>query len=102
MSAIAEELAISTSSDIRKLKEFVFKTDLSTLPETMSWDEFSFLKGRMSFVAQDFDTKKIIAILDGRTHAVIRNHFMRYSRAIRDRVQIMNFMDRKTLPHQSH
>ena len=87
MSAIAEELAISTSSVIRKLKEFVFKTDLSTLPETMSWDEFSFLKGRMSFVAQDFDTKKIIAILDGRTHAVIRNHFMRYSRAIRNRVQ---------------
>ena len=44
MTAIAESLAISTSTVIRKLKEFKFKTDLSFLPTHMSWDEYSFKK----------------------------------------------------------
>ena len=38
MTAIAESLAVSTSTVIRKLKEFKFKTDLKCLPEYMSWD----------------------------------------------------------------
>ena len=38
MTAIAESLAVSTSTVIRKLKEFKFKTDLNCLPEYMSWD----------------------------------------------------------------
>ncbi len=38
MTAIAENLAVSTSTVIRKLKEFKFKTDLNYLPEHMSWD----------------------------------------------------------------
>ena len=38
MTAFAESLAISTSTIIRKLKEFEFKTDLNYLPEHMSWD----------------------------------------------------------------
>ena len=38
MTAIAESLAVSTSTVIRKLKEFKFKTDLNCLPEHMSWD----------------------------------------------------------------
>ena len=36
--AIAESLSVSTSTVIRKLKEFKFKTDLNCLPEYMSWD----------------------------------------------------------------
>ena len=32
------KVAISTSTVIRKLKEFKFKTDLNYLPEYMSWD----------------------------------------------------------------
>lgn len=47
----------------------------------MSWDEYSFKKGKMSFIAQDFDSLTILAILDGRTQATIRNHFLRYSNA---------------------
>ncbi|VDC43991.1 hypothetical protein FMV2238Y02_24340 [Streptococcus canis] len=78
---IAEQLAISTSTVIRQLKTFQFKTDLTSLPEVLSWDEFAFQKGKMSFVAQDYTTNKIIAILDGRTQAVIRNHFLRYQRS---------------------
>ena len=43
----------------------------------------------MSFIAQDFDSRKIVAILDGRTQATIRNHFLRYSREVRSRVKII-------------
>lgn len=87
--AIAESLSISTSTVIRKLKEFEFKSDLNHLPEHMSWDEYSFKKGKMSFIAQDYDTRKIVAILDGRTQAIIRNHFLRYSRQVRSRVRVI-------------
>lgn len=89
MTTIAESLSVSTSTVIRKLKEFKFKTDLSFLPTHMSWDEYSFKKGKMSFIAQDFDSRKIVAILDGRTQVTIRNHFLRYSRQVRSHVKII-------------
>ena len=89
MTAIAESLAVSTSTVIRKLKEFKFETDLSFLPTHMSWDEYSFKKGKMSFIAQDFDSRKIIAILDGRAQATIRNHFLCYSRQVRNQVKVI-------------
>ena len=89
MTAIAESLDVSTSTVIRKLKEFEFKTDLSFLPTHMSWDEYSFKKGKMSFIAQDFDSLKIVTILDGRTQATIRNHFLRYSRQVRNQVKVI-------------
>jgi len=38
MTAIAESLAVSTSTVIRKLKEFEVETDLKWIPEHMSWD----------------------------------------------------------------
>ena len=43
----------------------------------------------MSFIAQDFDSLTILAILDGRTQATIRNHFLRYSRQVRNRVKVI-------------
>ena len=89
MTTIAESLAVSTSTVIRKLKEFQFKTDLNCLPTNMSWDEYSFKKGKMSFIAQDFDSLNVIAILDGRTQATIRNHFLRYPRKVRNRVKVI-------------
>ena len=89
MTAISESLSVSTSTVIRQLHKFKFKTDLNYLPEHMSWDEYSFKKGKMSFIAQDFDSRKIVAILDGRTQATIRNHFLRYSRQVRCRVKVI-------------
>ena len=89
MTTIAESLSVSTSTVIRQLHKFKFKTDLNYLPEDMSWDEYSFKKGKMSFIAQDYDTRKIVAILDGRTQATIRNHFLRYSRQVRSRVKVI-------------
>ena len=89
MTDIAQQLAISTSTVIRKLNDFHFKHDFSRLPEIMSWDEYAFTKGKMSFIAQDFDNLNIITVLEGRTQAVIRNHFLRYDRAVRCRVKII-------------
>ncbi len=86
---IAHRLSISASSVSRKLNEFKFETDWGKLPEVMSWDEYAFKKGKMSFIVQDFDTNNIIAILDGRTQAVIRNHFLRYPRQVRNRVKVI-------------
>ena len=89
MQHIAHRLSISTSSVMRKLNEFKFETDWNTLPEVMSWDEYAFKKGKMSFIAQDFNFLNVITILDGRTQATIRNHFLRYPRKVRNRVKVI-------------
>lgn len=86
---IAQDLAISTSTVHRKLKEFTFKEDFFRLPEILSIDEFSYQKGKLAFIAQDFETKKIITILENRTQTTIRNYFFRYSKEARDSVKIV-------------
>ena len=43
----------------------------------------------MSFIAQDFDNLNIITVLESRIQAVIRNHFLRYDRAVRCQVKII-------------
>ncbi|MDS4910959.1 helix-turn-helix domain-containing protein, partial [Streptococcus pneumoniae] len=89
MTDIAHQPSISTSTVIRKLNDFHFKHDFSRLPEIMSWDEYAFTKGKMSFIAQDFNNLNIITVLEGRTQAIIRNHFLKYDRAVRCRVKII-------------
>ena len=89
MTDIAHQLSISTSTVIRKLNDFSFKYDFSSLPVIMSWDEYTFTKGKMSFIAQDFDNLNIITVLEGRTQYIIRNHFLRYNRAVRCQVKII-------------
>ena len=86
---IAQDLAISTSTVHRKLKEFTFKEDFSRLPEILSIDEFSYQKGKLAFIAQDFETKKIITILENRTQITLRNHFFRYSKEARNSVKVV-------------
>ena len=44
---------------------------------------------KMSFIAQDFEKLNIITVLEGRTQAIIRNHFLRYNRAVRCQVKII-------------
>ncbi|VJF24528.1 transposase [Streptococcus pneumoniae] len=43
----------------------------------------------MSFIAQDFEKLDIITVLEGRTQAAIRDHFLKYDRAVRCRVKII-------------
>ena len=72
MTDIAHQLSISTSTVIRKLNDF------SRLPKTMSRDEYAF---KMSFIVQGFKNLNIITVLEVRTQAIIRNHFLSYDRA---------------------
>ena len=44
---------------------------------------------KMSSIAQDFDKLNIITVLEGRTQTIIRNHFLRYDRAVRCQVKII-------------
>lgn len=46
---IAEKPALSTSTVYCKLKQFQLKDNFSTLPEVLSWDEFSYQKRKTSF-----------------------------------------------------
>jgi len=41
----------------------------------------------MNFIAQDFEKLNIITVLEGRTQAIIRNHFLHYDRAVRCQVK---------------
>lgn len=86
---IAEKLTISTSTVYRKLKQFQFKDNYSTLPKVLSWDKFSYQKGKLAFIAQDYSTKKINTILDNRQQTTIRNYFFKYSKEARERVKII-------------
>ncbi|HHY6882887.1 TPA: ISL3 family transposase [Streptococcus pneumoniae] len=96
MTDIAHQLAISTSTVIRKLNDFHFECNFRNLPEIMSWEvetvrgvTVSIGRWKMSFIAQDFEKLNIITVLEGRTQAVIREHFLKYDRAVRCRVKII-------------
>ncbi|WP_408669693.1 ISL3-like element IS1167 family transposase [Streptococcus pneumoniae] len=96
MTDIAHQLSISTSTVIRKLNDSHFEHDFSRLPEIMSWEvetvrgvTVSIGRWKMSFIAQDFEKLDIITVLEGRTQAIIRNHFLRYDRVVRCRVKII-------------
>ncbi len=78
--ALTHIASISTYTVYCKLKPFHFQEDDTTLPDVLSWDEFSYQKGKLAFIAQDFNTKKIMIILDDRRQTTIRNHFFRYSK----------------------
>ncbi|MFR7289481.1 ISL3 family transposase [Streptococcus pneumoniae] len=96
MTDIAHQLSISTSTVIRKLNDFHFECNFRNLPKIMSWDvetvrgvTVSIGRWKMSFIAQDFNNLNIITVLEGRTQAVIRDHFLKYDRAVRCRVKII-------------
>ncbi|HFI0833915.1 TPA: transposase family protein, partial [Streptococcus suis] len=62
--AIARRLHISVSVIQRKLAQFQFENDFMKLPKVLSWDEFSRNKGKLAFIAQNFETRSIVTILD--------------------------------------
>ena len=57
---IARRLRVSTSTVYRKLDQFTFKEHFDKLPRVMSWDEFGFKKGELTFVAQNYETNKAL------------------------------------------
>lgn len=55
----------------------------------MSWDEFSFKKGELAFVAQNYENNKLITILDNRRQTTIRNFFLKYPLKVRQKVRFI-------------
>ena len=86
---IARRLRVSTSTVYRKLDQFTFKEHFDKLPRVMSWDEFGFKKGELAFVAQNYETNKLITILDNRCQTSIRNYFLKYPLKARQKVQFI-------------
>ena len=94
LSHIAEKLAISTSTVYRKLKQFQSKDDYSTLPKVLSWDEFSYQKNKLAFIAQDYETKKIVTIdMSGNDIPLIKMLFPN-AKIVLDRFHIVQHMNR--------
>ena len=86
---IARRLHVSTSTVYRKLDQFNFKEHYDKLPAVMSWDEFSFKKGELAFVAQNYENNKLITILDNRRQTTIRNFFLKYPLKVRQKVRFI-------------
>ena len=86
---IARRLHISVSTVQRQLNAFAWQDHFETLPEILSWDEFSRNKGKLAFIAQDFKTKKIIALLENNRQTAIKKHFLLYSRQAREKVKVV-------------
>ena len=86
---IARRLHVSVSTVQRQLNAFSLKENFETLPEILSWDEFARNKGKLAFIAQDFKTKKIIALLENNRQTTIKKHFYKYSRQAREAVKIV-------------
>ncbi|HEL1838314.1 TPA: transposase [Streptococcus suis] len=90
--AIARRLHISVSVVQRKLAQFQFEHDFTKLPKVLSWDEFSRNKGKLSFIAQDFETRRIVTILENNRQATIKNYFYKYPRAVRETVEVVTML----------
>ena len=86
---IARRLRVSTSTVYRKLDQFTFKEHYDKLPAVMSWDEFGFKKGELAFVAQNYETNKLITVLDNRRQITIRNYFLKYLLKVRQKVRFI-------------
>ncbi|WP_161945100.1 transposase family protein, partial [Streptococcus suis] len=87
--AIARRLHISVSVVQRKLAQFQFEHDFTKLPKVLSWDEFSRNKGKLAFIAQNFETRRIVTILDNNRQTTIKNYFYKYPRAVRETVEVV-------------
>jgi len=94
MRHIANELSISSTTILRFLHSYErdIKTHYDWLPAVMNMDEIKSTKdakGAMSFVFMDGMKKEFIDILESRTIRDLTKYFNRYSKASRDRVQII-------------
>lgn len=87
--AIARRLHIAVSTVQRQLESFSFPVDYSHLPAILSIDEFARNKGKMAFIAQDYETRNIVCLLDNNQQTTIKNYFLKYTREAREAVQIV-------------
>ena len=91
MTSIADELHISPSMVCRDLQQYIpaFRQRFRSLPEVLSFDEFSIGKGQMGFVIYDPIKDHIIDILEGRRKQDLIDYFLTFSRQARDKVKFI-------------
>ena len=93
MNNIADLLHISDNTVARIIKERASKIHLNKdclLPEHIAIDEFRSTKGNMSFIAIDAIKHTLIQILPGRKIPEIKDSFLGYSLANRQRVKTLS------------
>lgn len=89
---IAKNHNVSHSTVNRIIDSFYlhYKPNFNHLPKHLCFDEFKSVKsaaGAMSFIFCDSDTRNIVDIVEDRRLYVLKNYFLKYSKAARDAVE---------------
>lgn len=89
---IAKNHNVSHSTVNRVIDSFYkeYKPKYNYLPKHLCFDEFKSVKsasGAMSFIFCDSDTGKIVDIIEDRRLHVLKNYFLKYSKAARSAVE---------------
>ena len=89
---IADELNVSPVAVNRVMEKLAIqtKTALTTLPTVLCFDEFRSTGHRMSFIAVDGQSHRLVSVLPDRLNRNIKKHFKgNYSEQERDKVKIV-------------
>lgn len=73
----------------RHLELFAFKESFTKLPEILSIDKFSLNKGQLAFIAQDFESQKLVTILEDTQQSTVKTYFHKYPLAVRKQVKVV-------------
>ncbi|MGV3093813.1 ISL3 family transposase [Streptococcus pluranimalium] len=87
--AIARQCHVSVATVQRQLENFQIKETFNKLPAILSWDEFSRNKGQLAFIAQDFETRQIVTVLEDNKQTTIKNFFYKFPRKGRETVKVV-------------
>ncbi|WFM79996.1 ISL3 family transposase [Streptococcus pluranimalium] len=86
---IARQCHVSVATVQRQLENFQIKETFNKLPAILSWDEFSRNKGQLAFIAQDFETRQIVTVLEDNKQTTIKNFFYKFPRKARETVEVV-------------
>ncbi len=87
--AIARQCHVSVATVQRQVENFQFKETFDKLPAVLSWDDFSRNKGQLAFIAQDFETRQIVTVLEDNKQTTIKNCFYKFPRKVRETVKVV-------------
>ncbi len=86
---IAKQCHVSVATVQRQLENFPIKETFDKLPVVLSWDELSRNKGQLAFIAQDFEIRQIVTVLEDNKQTTIKNCFYKFPRKVRDTVKVV-------------
>ncbi len=86
---IARQCHVSVATAQRQLENFQIKETFDKLPAVLSWDELSRNKGQLAFIAQDFELRQIVTVLEENKQTTIKNCFYKFPRKVRETVEVV-------------